>query len=152
MDDLLTRCSSINTTGTVRAPSLHHAIDTESFSLQSWLKGGPRLGPQQCQYPNDQWCLFSWKLCNQPCCHGYDSSVTYHRASTTSALSKFSTSMHMVTSDDKGWLCGGGDGSYAYSCIEGVDFAKNLAISPSWATTTAGAIHVSRTMMHLALK
>ena len=34
----------------------------------------------------------------------------------------------MVTLGDEGWLCGGGDGSYAYSCAEGVDFAKNLAI------------------------
>jgi len=44
----------------------------------------------------------------------------------------------MVTLGDEGWLCGGGDGSYAYSCAEGVDFAKNLAIS----TLDYGTSHI----------
>jgi mannan endo-1,4-beta-mannosidase len=46
--------------------------------------------------------------------------------------------MHMVTLGDEGWLYGGGDGSYAYSCAEGVDVAKNLAIS----TLDYGTFHV----------
>ena len=44
----------------------------------------------------------------------------------------------MVTLGDEGWLCGGGDGSYAYSCAEGVDFAKNLGIS----TLDYGTFHM----------
>ena len=35
----------------------------------------------------------------------------------------------MVTLGDEGWFCSGGDGSYAYSCAEGVDFEANLQVS-----------------------
>jgi endo-1,4-beta-mannosidase len=38
-------------------------------------------------------------------------------------------SVHMVTLGDEGWVWDGGNGSYAYSCAEGVDFVKKLVIS-----------------------
>jgi len=72
--------------------------------------------------------IFSWELCNEPRCHGCNQSVIHDWASTTSAFIKSIDSGHMVTLGDEGWLCGGGDGSYAYSCAEGVDFEYNLGI------------------------
>ena len=82
--------------------------------------------------------IFSWELCNEPRCHGCSSSVIYDWASTTSAFIKSLDDSHMVTLGDEGWLCGGGDGSYAYSCGEGVDFQKNLGIS----TLDYGTFHL----------
>jgi mannan endo-1,4-beta-mannosidase len=70
--------------------------------------------------------IFSQELCNEPCCHGCDSSVIHYWASITSAYIKSLDSMHMVTLGDEGWACGGGDG---HSYAEGVDLVKNLAIS-----------------------
>jgi mannan endo-1,4-beta-mannosidase len=81
---------------------------------------------------------FSWELCNEPRCHGCDSSVIYNWALTTSGYIKSLDSKHMVALGDEGWLCGGGDGSYAYSCAESVDFAKNIGI----ATLDYGAFHM----------
>jgi len=72
--------------------------------------------------------IFSWELCNEPRCHNCSTSVIYDWATTTSAFIKSIDADHMVTLGDEGWLCGGGDGSYAYSCIEGVDFQLNLGI------------------------
>ena len=43
-----------------------------------------------------------------------------------------------MTLGDEGWLCSGGDGSYAYGCGEGVDFQKNLGIS----TLDYGTFHL----------
>jgi endo-1,4-beta-mannosidase len=73
--------------------------------------------------------VFSWELCNEPRCHGCDSSVITNWASETSAFIKSIDSTHMVTLGDEGWFCSGGDGSYAYSCAEGVDFEANLQVS-----------------------
>ena len=73
--------------------------------------------------------IFSWELCNEPRCHGCDSSVITTWASETSAYIKSLDPTHMVTLGDEGWFCSGGDGSYAYSCAEGVDFEKNLQVS-----------------------
>lgn len=73
--------------------------------------------------------ILSWESCNGPRCHGCDSSIIYHWASITSAYIKSLDSMHMVTLGEEGWVWDGRNGSYAYSCAEGVDFVKNLAIS-----------------------
>jgi mannan endo-1,4-beta-mannosidase len=59
--------------------------------------------------------IFSWELCNEQQCHGCDNSVIYNWASKTSAYIKSPDRQHMVTLGDEGWLCGGGDDSYAYS-------------------------------------
>lgn len=72
--------------------------------------------------------IFAWELCNEPRCHGCDTSVIYNWASGISAYIKSLDPTHMVTLGDEGWLPGYGDGSYAYSTAEGVDFAKNLKI------------------------
>ena len=75
--------------------------------------------------------IFAWELCNEPRCHGCDTSVIYNWASETSAFIKSLDSTHMVTIGDEGWMAPGdgyGDGSYAYSGAEGVDFVKNLGI------------------------
>ena len=82
--------------------------------------------------------VFSWELCNEPRCHGCPSSTIYNWASTTSAYIKSLDKSHMVTLGDEGWLCSGGDGSYAYSCAEGIDFAKNLGIK----TLDYGTFHM----------
>ncbi|KKY18530.1 putative b-mannanase [Phaeomoniella chlamydospora] len=71
--------------------------------------------------------VFAWELCNEPRCHGCNSSVIYEWASDISEYIKSLDSSHMVALGDEGWLCSGGDG-YAYSCGEGVDFALNLEI------------------------
>lgn len=82
--------------------------------------------------------IFSWELCNEPRCAGCETSIIYDWASSTSAYIKSLDSDHMVALGDEGWLCGGGDGSYAYSCAEGVDFQKNLGIS----TLDYGTFHL----------
>ena len=76
----------------------------------------------------DSPAVFSWELCNEPRCHGCDKSVIHKWASETSQYIKSLDSKHLVTLGDEGWFCEGGDGSYAYSCGEGVDFASNLNI------------------------
>lgn len=78
------------------------------------------------RYKNSS-AIFSWELCNEPRCRGCDSSVIYDWATTTSQFIKSLDGTHLVTLGDEGWLCEG-DGTYAYSCGEGVDFAKNLGI------------------------
>ncbi|KAL8694581.1 MAG: hypothetical protein Q9218_000763 [Villophora microphyllina] len=75
--------------------------------------------------------IFSWELCNEPRCSGCASSVITNWATTTSKFIKSLDPNHMVSLGDEGWLqpsFPGGDGSYAYSGYEGVDFVKNLAI------------------------
>ncbi|MCJ1485795.1 hypothetical protein MMC06_005970 [Schaereria dolodes] len=97
--------------------------------------------------------IFAWELCNEPRCRQCDTSVIYNWASETSAFIKGIDSGHMVAIGDEGWFAPPeGDGSYAYSAYEGVDFIKNLAIEtidyatfhlypdkwgydPSWGTT-----------------
>lgn len=72
--------------------------------------------------------IFAWELGNEPRCNGCDPSIITNWAASTSAYIKSLDATHMVTLGDEGWLCSGGDGSYAYSCAEGVDFEANLAI------------------------
>jgi mannan endo-1,4-beta-mannosidase len=75
--------------------------------------------------------IFAWELCNEPRCHGCDSSVITNWATQISQYIKSIDNNHMVTLGDEGWLApedGYGDGSYAYSGVEGVDFAANLKI------------------------
>ena len=73
--------------------------------------------------------IFAWELCNEPRCRQCDTSVIYNWASETSAFIKGIDSGHMVAIGDEGWFAPPeGDGSYAYSAYEGVDFIKNLAI------------------------
>ncbi|MCJ1432398.1 hypothetical protein MMC27_001754 [Xylographa pallens] len=83
--------------------------------------------------------IFAWELCNEPRCHGCDTSVIYNWASETSAYIKSLDPSHMVTLGDEGWMAPPtGDGSYAYSGAEGVDFIKNLGIS----TLDYGTFHM----------
>ena len=83
--------------------------------------------------------IFAWELCNEPRCHGCDSSVITNWASDVSAYIKSIDSQHMVTLGDEGWFYPPeGDGSYAYSGAEGVDFTKNLAIK----TIDYGTFHM----------
>ena len=82
--------------------------------------------------------IFSWELCNEPRCSGCSSSVITNWATSISAYIKSLDSTHMVAIGDEGWLASGGDGSYAYSGYEGVDFTKNLAIS----TIDYGTFHL----------
>ena len=85
--------------------------------------------------------IFSWELCNEPRCSGCASSVITDWATSISAYIKSLDGHHMVSLGDEGWLepsFVGGDGSYAYSGYEGVDFVKNLAIS----TIDYGTFHM----------
>ncbi|MCJ1359291.1 MAG: hypothetical protein MMC33_009292 [Icmadophila ericetorum] len=77
----------------------------------------------------DSGAIFSWELCNEPRCQGCNSSVITNWASDTSAYIKSIDSRHMVAIGDEGWFYPPeGDGSYAYSGVQGVDFVKNIAI------------------------
>ena len=83
--------------------------------------------------------IFAWELCNEPRCRQCDTSVIYNWASATSAFIKSLDANHMVTIGDEGWLTPPqGDGSYAYSGYEGVDFIKNLGIP----TVDYGTFHL----------
>ena len=85
--------------------------------------------------------IFSWELCNEPRCSGCASSVITNWATTISAYIKSLDANHMVSLGDEGWLqpsYAGGDGTYAYSGYEGVDFVKNLAIK----TIDYGTFHM----------
>ena len=85
--------------------------------------------------------IFSWELCNEPRCSGCATSVITNWATTISQYIKSLDSNHMVTLGDEGWLTPsyvGGDGTYAYSGYEGVDFVKNLAIK----TLDYGTVHM----------
>ncbi|CAF9932350.1 MAG: hypothetical protein HETSPECPRED_008336 [Heterodermia speciosa] len=73
--------------------------------------------------------IFAWQLANEPRCSTCDPSVIYNWASDISKYIKSLDHRHMVSLGDEGWLTPPqGDGSYAYSGYEGVDFVKNLAI------------------------
>ena len=73
--------------------------------------------------------IFAWQLANEVRCSQCDTSVIYNWAEDTSAYIKSLDPHHMVSLGDEGWLASPqGDGSYAYSGYEGVDFAKNLEI------------------------
>jgi mannan endo-1,4-beta-mannosidase len=75
--------------------------------------------------------IFAWELGNEPRCKGCDSSVITKWATEISTYIKSLDPGHMVTLGDEGWLTpadGYGDGSYAYSGAEGVDFVENLKI------------------------
>jgi len=83
--------------------------------------------------------IFSWELCNEPRCSGCSTSVITNWASDISAYIKSLDPNHMVAIGDEGWLTPPlGDGSYAYSGYEGVDFVKNLTIS----TLDYGTFHL----------
>lgn len=75
--------------------------------------------------------IFSWELANEPRCSTCPTSVITNWATSISAYIKSLDSNHMVALGDEGWFdtAGIGDGSYAYSGYEGVDFVQNLAIS-----------------------
>ena len=85
--------------------------------------------------------VFAWELCNEPRCHGCDSSVVTTWATGISQYIKSLDPNHLVTLGDEGWLApadGLGDGSYAYSGAEGVDFVANLKIK----TLDYGVFHL----------
>lgn len=73
--------------------------------------------------------IFAWELCNEPRCSGCSTTVITNWATSISAYIKSLDPQHMVALGDEGWMTAPvGDGSYAYSGYEGVDFVKNLAI------------------------
>lgn len=85
--------------------------------------------------------IFAWELCNEPRCHGCDTSVITNWATEISSYIKTLDPEHLVTLGDEGWLApadGYGDGSYAYGGGEGVDFAANLKIK----TLDYGVFHL----------
>lgn len=85
--------------------------------------------------------IFAWELANEPRCRTCPTSVIYNWASDVSKYIKSLDGDHMVTLGDEGWLTpsdGYGDGSYAYSAYEGVDFAMNLNIP----TLDYGVLHM----------
>ena len=85
--------------------------------------------------------IFSWELCNEPRCTQCDSSIITSWAAAISKYIKTIDHNHMVSLGDEGWLLPsyqGGDGTYAYSGYEGVDFIKNLAIP----TIDYGTVHM----------
>jgi mannan endo-1,4-beta-mannosidase len=85
--------------------------------------------------------IFAWELCNEPRCHGCDTSVIYNWATEISEYIKSLDPNRLVTLGDEGWLApadGIGDGSYAYSGAEGVDFVANLKIK----TLDYGVLHL----------
>ena len=83
--------------------------------------------------------IFSWELANEIRCSGCATTVITNWAKDISAYIKSIDSKHMVALGDEGWLTPPlGDGSYAYSGYEGVDFVKNLAIS----TIDYGTFHL----------
>jgi mannan endo-1,4-beta-mannosidase len=82
------------------------------------------------RYKNSS-AIFAWELANEPRCRTCPTSTIYNWASEISQYIKSLDAGHMVTLGDEGWLAptdGYGDGSYAYSAYEGVDFVKNLNI------------------------
>lgn len=85
--------------------------------------------------------IFAWELANEPRCNGCPISTIYAWAKGTSAYIKSLDSKHMVTLGDECWFAPPdsiGDGSYAYSGAEGVDFVLNLGIS----TMDYGTFHL----------
>ncbi|MCJ1263424.1 hypothetical protein MMC22_003294 [Lobaria immixta] len=87
----------------------------------------------------DSPAIFAWELCNEPRCHGCATSVITNWASDISSFIKSLDPTHMVALGDEGWFAPGyGDGSYAYSGSEGVDFIQNLAIP----TLDYGTVHL----------
>ncbi|KAJ9620203.1 hypothetical protein H2203_007968 [Taxawa tesnikishii (nom. ined.)] len=80
-------------------------------------------------------------LANEPRCHGCPTSTIYNWATEISQYIKGLDPRHMVTLGDEGWFAPAdniGDGSYAYSGAEGVDFVKNLGIK----TLDYGTFHL----------
>ncbi|KYG40721.1 glycoside hydrolase family 5 protein [Acidomyces richmondensis BFW] len=85
--------------------------------------------------------IFAWELANEPRCQGCDTSVIYNWATEVSQYIKSLDPRHMVALGDEGWFApadGIGDGSYAYSGDQGVDFVKNLGIK----TLDYGTFHL----------
>ena len=84
--------------------------------------------------------IFAWELSNEPRCSGCGQTDTvYNWAKDISAYIKSLDSSHMVTLGDEGWLTPPqGDGSYAYSGYEGVDWVRNLGIP----TLDYGTVHL----------
>lgn len=85
--------------------------------------------------------IFAWELANEPRCHGCPTSTIYTWATEISQYIKRLDPHHMVTLGDEGWFApadGIGDGSYAYSGAEGVDFKLNLGIK----TLDYGTFHL----------
>jgi mannan endo-1,4-beta-mannosidase len=85
--------------------------------------------------------IFAWKLANEPRCRTCPTSTIYNWATETFEHIKSLDSNHIITLGDEGWLSpadGYGDGSYAYSAYEGVDFVLNLQIK----TLDYGTLHL----------
>lgn len=75
--------------------------------------------------------IFSWELGNEPRCKGCPTSIITTWATEISKYIKSIDPDHLVTLGDEGWLTpssGVGDGSYAYSGGEGIDWVANLKI------------------------
>lgn len=75
--------------------------------------------------------IFAWELGNEPRCNGCPTTVITKWATDVSKYIKTLDPGHLVTLGDEGWLTpnsGVGDGSYAYSGSEGIDWVENLKI------------------------
>jgi mannan endo-1,4-beta-mannosidase len=80
--------------------------------------------------------IFAWELANEPRCtyadnSGCPTSVITEWATEISQYIKRLDPNHMVILGDEGWFApadGIGDGSYAYSGDQGIDFVENLKI------------------------
>ncbi|KAK5154372.1 hypothetical protein LTR04_006024 [Oleoguttula sp. CCFEE 6159] len=76
--------------------------------------------------------IFAWELMNEPRCRSCPTSTIYDWASSTSQFIKSLDSSHMVTLGDEGWFVpsdGYGDGSYAYSGLDGASSSASIARS-----------------------
>ena len=127
----------INTYTTAFGNIPHNAFYTDSRSQDAYKKYIKFIINR---YRNSN-AIFSWELMNEPRCSGCDSSIITNWASDVSKYIKSLDREHMVSLGDEGWLppsYAGGDGSYAYSGYEGVDFIKNLAIP----TLDYGTVHM----------
>lgn len=77
--------------------------------------------------------IFAFELMNEPRCHGCPITTIAKWASIVSTYIKSIDPTHLVTLGDEGWMAPSslykpGDGSYAYSGAEGVDFIHNMGI------------------------
>lgn len=76
----------------------------------------------------DSNAIFAWELANEPRCHGCATSVLTNWIRTSSDYVRSLDPNRMIAIGDEGMGLAGGDGSYPYTYVEGVDFAANLAL------------------------
>lgn len=75
----------------------------------------------------DSPAVLAWELANEIRCSGYDTSIVYDWAKSTSEYIKSLDGNHLVTLGDEGFGLSD-NGSYPETYAEGVDWVKNLSI------------------------